>query len=434
MLPKLGKFIANGPSRHRLRKGLLVISSDGKREANSEEISWLINSTTSLLASQPDVSDFVIEPDSQNPSVIFVVTPLFALHSLNHRNIFFQRLESVLGCVLSVAKNANLVPLGAGVNPFSASTGNLPALCSDTHEIEIVDEIEINRIYNLFRQYLPELIAISTHSVLYGGQLQKDLSTRMRLNPASFTPPSLALFSHSQLDRLKRSLRKDYGLKDLTQLDVNPISTNSITLRFVDAQTSLRFIRAQILLFQAISIHGRTLARQGSQTPTLHSRIIGANKALAIEAGPAAVFRPDQKREVKRRSSWYQDQKVSERASTALLQALDHQTVDDNNSILQALKTLRASFDELEPIFLGAELRKRGESCLVNYGEYQMRLFHLNRAGWQKDLLEDYQRALTDSSVDLLCEYNEKKFPEQYQAVKAAWKDKLWPFDRKKKP
>jgi hypothetical protein len=435
-MPLISEFNANGPSRHRLRKGLILVTRDRKREARREEQQWIRTQSMSILAAQGELSEFAVEADPSHPAVVSIVTPLATVHTVAHRNIFFQRLAQVLRIILELAEKKGLVPLGAGINPFLAPPdGYPPALCADVHEIEILDDLEVNRIYNLFRQYLPELIALSAHSALYGGQLQKDLSTRMRLNPESFTPPSLTLFSRKQLDRLKRAVRKDYGLSDLTQLDVNPISSGTIALRFVDAQASLPFMRTQLLLFQAISIHGRSLARQGSQMPILHSRIVGENKALAIESGPAAILKPDRKREVKRISAWYQDRKSTERASTALLEALQHRTVEDSANIVQALRTLRASYDELAPWLLGAELRKRGEACLVNYGEYQLRLFHVNPRGWQEQLQTDQYRLFNDPSSDLLSEYNESKFSQLDVQIGEQWKRVLDPredsFDRR---
>lgn len=424
-MPHLGEFIANGPSRHRLRKGLLLTSIQKGRQANREEQEFVASRSILDLEAQ-GLSEYVVKSDANHSALISVVTPFTSIHTRYHRNVFFRQLAQVMTAINTVSQSLGLCAIGAGIDPFVAPpVGQAPALCADIHEIEILDDLEVNRIYNLFRQYLPELIAISTNSAIHGSQLQRDLSTRMRQNPASFTPPSLTLFSSKQLERLKRSIRKDYGLSDLAQLDVNPILPNTMVLRFVDAQASLRFIRAQLLLFQAIAIHGRTLARQGSQMPTLHSRVIGENKALAIEAGPGAIFKPDKKREVKRASPWYQDRKATERASTALLEMLRHRTVDDNNTALAGMRNLKAEYDELSPWLLGAELRRKGEACLVSYGEYQLRLFYVNRSNWREEFLADQRRLLTDPSADALCDYNEAKFPEMNEKMATAWDDLL---------
>jgi len=426
MPPQLGEIIEDGPSRHRLRKGLIMVSRDRRREATREEQERIAAHAMQIFAGQAALSGYTVEADPAHPALLTIVTPFAAVHTPVHRDIFFQQLGQALSAVLGAAETLDFFPVGAGIDPFVAPpNGQPPALCADVHEIEVLDDLEINRIYNLFRQYLPELIALSAHSALYAGRLQKDLSTRMRLNPASFTPPSLTLYSSKQLDRLKRAVRKDYGLGDLAQLDVNPIAPGAIALRFVDAQASLRFIRAQMLLFQAIAIHGRALARQGSQMPILHGRIIGENKALAVEAGPGAIFRPDRKREVKRASQWYQDRKATERASTALLEALHLRTVEDSRPILHALRMLKADYTELTPWLLGAELRKRGEACLVNYGEYQVRLFYVARERWPAQLQTDLRRLLTDPSADLVCEYNEAKFTRLATEIAGEWTQKL---------
>jgi len=429
MQPKIGDFIADGASRHRLRKGVILISADEfRREATREHQSLVVRRANNLIEARAELEGYTVAIDKGHQAVVYVVTPMSTVHTPVHRQKFFEKLASALICLAQAAAEINLKLIGAGMNPFKIQESDQPpALCADIHEIEVLDDLEINRIYNLFRQYLPELLAISSHSALYNGNLQKDLSTRMRHNPTSFTPPSLTLFSSRQLDRLKRAVRKDFGLGDLTQLDVNPVSPNVIVLRFIDAQTSLQFIRAQVLLFQAIAVHGRMLARQGSQIPVLHSRVIGANKALAIEAGPGAIFKPDRRREIERKTAWYQDRQAAERASTTLLEMLHHQTIRDSPPMIKALQTLKADYIELLPFLLGAELRKRGEACLVNYSEYQLWLFHTNKQGWASQLISDYDRMLFDANYDWMAEFNKTKFPELKVHIGLEWRRYLTP-------
>lgn len=425
---ELLEVISDGPSRHCIRKGLILASRGGGREPGREEQGRLAARAEQALAAHAADSQCKVEADPTHPALLSVVTPLAAVHTPAHRDDFFRRLGRALRAVAGAAEAAGYMAVGAGLNPFPAGADSRPpTLCADVHEIEVLDDLEVNRIYNLFRQYLPELIAVSAHSALHGGQLGKDLTTRMRMNPSSFTPPALSLFSRKQLDRLKLALRRDFGLGDLAQLDVTPVSPGAVTLRFVDAQCSLPFIRAQAVLFQAIAIHGRLLARRGSQMPTLHGRVIGQNKALAIEAGPGAVFKPDQRREVRRMTDWYQDRKVAQRASAALLQALEHRTVEDSPNILAALRTLKATWAELSPLLLGAELREHGESCLVSYGEYQVRAFYVGGAGWQGRLRADMARLAADPAADLLLEYNASKYPELSARVAEEWARKLAP-------
>lgn len=426
MQPQLGEINLDGPSRHKLQKGLILISLDGKRIPNHNEQLRIVDLTNQEMMKQSSLIGFKVTSDSEQPSLVTLATPFLTVHNRDSRDQFFQKLSLGINIATNVSASMGYFPIGVGANPLILpSEGYHPALCADIHEIEVFDDLEINRIYNLFRQYLPELIALSSNSALYGGKLQKDLCTRMRLNPSSFTPPALAVFSSKQIERLKRDVRKRYGVGDLTQLDVNILGQNSISLRFSDAQFSLRFIRAQLLLFQAIAIHGRSLARQGSQMPTLHSRILSENKALAIESGPSAMFKPDLKRDIRRATEWYQDQRKIERASTALLQSLEVKTVEDSGTILYGLKALRADYDELSPWLLGAELRKRGQACLISYGEYQTRLYYVARNGWPAQLLADQKRIYQQPAIDLVLECNQQKYGDLSMQIQTEWNNKL---------
>src|SRR5205085_4070498 len=141
----------------------------------------------------------------------------------------------------------------------------------------------------------------------------KDFSVRMRINPSSFLPRYLSQFATEHLRRLERTVRRAYGIADLRQMDINPLGGDAsvldgeetaqsparmlgeaaaaVELRFIDAQCSYAFIRAQIILFQAIAMYGRSLARQGRRLPYMRDEVIDENKALAIQSGALAILK-----------------------------------------------------------------------------------------------------------------------------------------------
>ena len=171
----------------------------------------------------------------------------------------------------------------------------------------------------------------------------------MRVNPFSFLPRYLSQFSVQHLDKIRNMLRRSYGLADVTQIDINPLAGDSsklirndspalsdqpaaVELRFIDSQISYPFIRSQIILFKAIAMYGRNLARRGRRLPFLRDEIIDENKALAIQNGPGAILVPDpkfskekeqEKQAVKKEGYSYHDKGKPERATTALLMIIE---------------------------------------------------------------------------------------------------------------
>lgn len=440
----LEQVIFDGASRHRLSKGFIVLHSDYS-EGSATLRERLLAMTNGALAAQPGLTGFVAEARPEHPSLIGLRTPFLPVYGIAQRDSFIIRLEKATRCLIQAAAHVSCRLAAAGVNPFAQSAdGQIPSLCADLHQIEVFDEGEIERVYNLYRQFLPELLAISTHAAVYGGTVQKDFSLRMRIDPASFLPRYISQFSARHLDRLRRMMRKDYGLADLTQMDVNPLAGDparlaqenapllvqepaAAELRFVDAQIAYPFIRAQIILFQAISIYGRTLARAGKRLPYMRDNVIDENKALALQGGPGAMLKPDEKFKKNEggRGYWYHDKGLSERATTALLTILE-------GLLLPSLRTLDCQYREIAPIVLGAELRRRGCRCLANYGEYQKYLFFTYTGRFTSVFEHQANEALAAKDLDYITDYNHRSYSDLAGAIESDWNEKLRPRPRRK--
>ena len=384
MPPVLQNLIPNGASRHRLRKGFLLMRNDGG-VLDTQLRSNIVRVAKNSMAQKATLAEFALNTPVTEPSLVEIVTPFHPIYTCKQRNVFMQSIATATSCLTQAADDSHCQLIAAGVNPYPCALNGkqAPALCADIHQIEIFDEGEIERIYNLFRQFLPELLAISANSPIFEGEIKNHASYRMRENPQSFLPYYLSQFAANQLERLERMMRKDHALTDLRLMDINPLDgsdlltersllkkqTASVELRFVDAQCSYSFVRAQIILFQAIAMHGRSLARQGRRLRRMRDSVIDANKALAYKDGASAVFQPDAewRQEEKGKGYTFHDKGEPERATTALL-------MDIEGCLIAALRDLECQPWELFPILLGAELRRHGKSCIANYEELQQYL------------------------------------------------------------
>jgi CspA family cold shock protein len=453
MSPVLRNIVLNGASRHRLSKGFLLLQNNGQPVSVDIRQKFL-DASNGYFKSQAEFVGFAAEGRTTASSVIGLATPFMPVYTSKDRDTFINSLQRAVSTLLKVATYFKLIMVPAGVNPFftDASQGQVPALCADIHQIEVYDDGEVERIYNLFRQFLPELLAVSSHSSVYGGVLQKDFSLRMRVNPSSFLPRYLSQFSVEHLDRIKSMLRRSYGMADLSQMDVNPLAGDgsklskndsrmltdqpaAVELRFVDSQVSYPFIRAQMILFQAIAMYGRSLARRGKRLPFLRDEIIDENKALAVQNGPGAILVPDPKfskgkdgteTAAPRREGYsYHDKGKPERATTALLMTID-------GVLLPSLREMKCEFREIAPIILGAELRKRGRQCFASYAEYQKYLHYTYTKKFAQSFHEQSLQLLENSIGDPATEYNRRTYKDITDEIEQAWSEKLKPIMRER--
>jgi hypothetical protein len=439
MPPKLEKVVINGSSRHRLYKGFLLLDNNGYpvNEALSKHIE---EDAQQRLQQRLALAGFTLERLSDHPAVIHMMTPFLPLFTVKQRTLFILRLVAATSCLLEAAEEASCQLAAAGVNPYRKEDEEDPsALCADIHQIEVYEEGEVERIYNLYRQFLPELLAISTHSAVYGTGVQKDFSLRMRVNLASYLPRYISQFSEQHIEQLERFLRKKHKLSNLSQMDINPLggdpsalrkperpllqkSAAAVELRFIDAQCSFPFIRAQMILLQALAMHGRELARVGRRLFPVSDESLDENKALALHSGGEAVLRPDsyRKSDEGRKSSTY-ERKEPEVATTALLKLIE-------DTLIDALLDLECEPWELYPITLGAELRRREKRCFANYAEYQQYLCMAYPGERFIAILQEQTRMLLSSSTfDIICDYNRQLHQKLAQEIESVWTEKLEP-------
>ena len=444
MPPTLQRVVLNGASRHRLNKGFILFQ-DAQRPIDASRRDEIVRATNQGLTQRPELMGFAVEPQPAHAAVIGLTTPFLLVYDVDQRNAFIHRLAAATTVLSQCAGRAGYRLVAAGVNPYFADGSGLPAaLCADIHQVEVFDDGEIERIYNLYRQFLPELLAVSTHGSVYAGEIQKDFSLRMRVNPSSFLPRYLSQFSVEQLAKLERMMRKDYGLADLRQMDVNPLGGDAerlnranmpllnkaaaaVEVRFADAQYSYPYIRAQLILFQAIAMYGRSLARQGKRLPYMRDEVIDENKALAIQSGAGAVLKPDPKfkKDNSGRGYSYHDKGNAERATTALLMIID-------GLLLPSLQDLGCQPWKLAPLLIGAELRRRGKRCLASYAENQQFIFYTHQRQFAAALQQQIEQSLASPEVDPISDYNRKTYPDLVREIETEWGQKLTPRPRYK--
>lgn len=442
-MPKLTNVILTGASRHKIKKGFILVSLNNEMLPDFI-VEKIIIKANAKIKEHVELNGYAIYKEENSNALLTIHTPFVTVYNAIQRAFFIENLifcTNILQYSVSTYSNCQLI--AAGLNPFSKKEDqNQHILCSDTHLIEIFDEGEIERTFNLFRQFLPELIAITSHSGIADNEMKRDFSYRMSINPSSILPRYLSQFTNKQIHKLKIILRKKYGIGDLHQMDIDPLAGSvspdrkepmAIGLRFVDAQTSYAFIRAQIILFQTIAMYGRDLTMNGKRLPYMNDAIIDENKSIAVQNGPTAILKPDMQfakrntRTAQHSNSYlFHDLGKPEKATNSLLRII-------NGVLLPFFRDMSSSYEELSPLLLGLELRNRNEKCFVNYAEYQKSFFtqHKDRKDYYQSYMDYANYQLDTHDNDIIFTSNQLFYPQLALEIKKNWEKKLQPILKK---
>ena len=111
-------------------------------------------------------------------------------------------------------------------------------------------------------------------------------------------------------------------------------------------------------------------------------------------------------------------------ATTALLMVIE-------GLLLSGLQDLGCEFWELQPILLGAELRRRNLLCFANYAEYQQYLCKAQKQSLALILREQTDQLLSTPLFDIISDYNRQMHGAMAQKIEARWEEKLSGRSRK---
>src|SRR5207248_11618617 len=125
------------------------------------------------------------------------------------------------------------------------------------------------------------------------------------------------------------------------------------------------------------------------------------NRSLAVQGGGEAMLKPDKHfaHDDGSKGYSYHDKGKPEVATTALLMVIE-------GLLLSGLQDLGCEFWELQPILLGAELRRRNLLCFANYAEYQQYLCTAQKQSLAIILREQTDQLLSTPLFDSVSDSN----------------------------
>ncbi|MFM7201183.1 MAG: hypothetical protein ACKO6N_10360 [Myxococcota bacterium] len=344
MLVKLYRI---GPSRQRLRKGWVVVAPHFQFLTRPEH-----------LPKFPDNLTLRVPPGPHELATpVWLDTGLRWLHSYEARETCFQALQEATRLLA-----AWLEQQGAQLYPAAvAPREGIPwarLCCEDEHALEVYDDIEREVIHNHIRQESDLLIAISGRS--RSGMAGVQPAGSVRLEQSGFSAsPYLSCCEPAYLDRVLAHLKRHRGVSDLASLDLQLRQEQGeplpqLRIHLTDAQTLLSTSRVHSILYQALLLQGRRMARMGARVEGISQRTLEKNRTQTIARGVQAPLI----------SVNGERSKSAERLERLLL------------SMVGELHVLGVTPEELAPLSSGAALNSLGLEGILSENELFRRHFH----------------------------------------------------------
>lgn len=211
-----------------------------------------------------------------------------------------------------LSKTPDVAILPIGVNPTEERVRS-GLTCGEHHHIGISNELRIP-IYNMIRNYVPHLIALSATSPF----LNKMPSGKVHLRESNGRDQIIARCVHSyrllknsgQLGPMiptylpplaNNSKRNDFAKlvkktpPDDRMVDIYPWTMyNTIELRFFDAQPWSENRLAIVLLIQALAQKAKNLLKNNESIPKVNAHSLYENRRKSIQFGLLAQFSKDE--------------------------------------------------------------------------------------------------------------------------------------------
>ena len=202
-------------------------------------------------------------------------------------------------------RSGGLRLISAGLNPLEDFSVGISF--GDHHHIGIPDPNERIAVYNMLRNYIPHLIAMTVNSPIEGGKfpaLNKELVKANKFVLANKTDPmSIRLLKNTNqlgpsmagkyIPYLHRGSDARYFQSRVERepprmVDMYPFTKfGTIEIRVFDAQLTTRQRLAVALLIQAIALRARGLYKARKRIPCPSNRLdLMRNREMAISRGP----------------------------------------------------------------------------------------------------------------------------------------------------
>ncbi len=210
----------------------------------------------------------------------------------------------------SLPKDSKAILVSTGLNPTQEYLRNLSF--GEHHHIlsPSIDEKTKIAVYNMIRNFIPHLIALSVNSPFENKAPSDEIiidddgrvraprckrSIRLFRNTTQMGPTNeFELIPHIQ-DSNKDAFAKHVNRSYARMVDMYPFTDyGTIELRVFDTQLSIPRRMGLALILQALALKAKRMTERGENVPDIGAKTLAANRASAVSAGLWGPFRPSE--------------------------------------------------------------------------------------------------------------------------------------------
>ncbi|MHA1864608.1 MAG: glutamate-cysteine ligase family protein, partial [Candidatus Thorarchaeota archaeon] len=208
----------------------------------------------------------------------------------------------------ALPKDSQAILVSTGLNPTQEYLRNLSF--GEHHHIlsPSIDEKTKIAVYNMIRNFIPHLIALSVNSPFESKAPSDEIvvddegrvrapkckrSIRLFRNTTQMGPTNEFEFIPHIKDSDKDAFAKHVNRSYARMVDMYPFTDyGTIELRVFDTQLSIPRRMGLALLLQALALKAKRMTEKGETVPDIGPKTLSANRASAVSAGLWGPFRP----------------------------------------------------------------------------------------------------------------------------------------------
>jgi hypothetical protein len=413
----------NGPLRNGLGKGYILVADDPARVRAA-------TSRASGLRAALDQHRMQIQEDPRQPFGLWIDTGPVWLVSPEERARLRDALADVTAeLVRAVADNGGLLLPSAAQ---AAARDRWSWLCEDRHSVEVSNERQREICSNLFRRWVPELIALSGRAA-FGSRLAERHGSRRLADVADQVPARyIASASKLHLERVREALRRDEGVSGLEVMDINPLGDAhgqlpSVAIHCIDAQAFPATTISHALLLQALAMQARRREKEGGRIPATRAEVLDRNRSRAVAWGLSARLEQDTERPGRDPQENRRQPGTASRTAAEQIELLVRE-------LLPELRAMEVTAAEIMPLIGGVALRGYYPDAVRTEND----LFANWRRSGRRDLEGPAMHAMLGSrnmlAADQITQANTELMPGGMAVLEDYWSELLQRRDLRRGP
>ncbi|MEM2144833.1 MAG: glutamate-cysteine ligase family protein, partial [Candidatus Jordarchaeaceae archaeon] len=289
--PALPQLKNSGPFSHGIEREYAIVTRNGQMHrdiaGNATNAFKKIIERIPLYYTLPNVDERgfrLIWRDEAYPTQLEISTRI--CHNLDDIE---RELTHLIKLSVETVKKSGYNLIASGAHPFEDP--NLGEFFSEHHHIGATNDKEKIWVYNMIRNFIPEIMALTVNSPILLGKPCGVKSIRMDVRNPNVGPidgvPYLTDYNFLQTTELIK--KSDARLMDVTPFSRKP----TVEVRIMDNQISIERSVAIAAILEALAIKARKMLNEGNTVPGVSQEVLARNREAALTHGLSAIFNVD---------------------------------------------------------------------------------------------------------------------------------------------